>query len=107
VRLYHNEGHGHFRDVTSEAGLASSDGKCLGLVLADLDGDGWPDIFVANDSVQNFFYINQRNASARPDFDPASASATTGSQRRGWAPTRPMWMATSGPTSTSHISMTN
>ena len=65
VRLYHNEGHSHFRDVTSEAGLASSDGKCLGLVLADLDGDGWPDIFVANDSVQNFLYFNQRNGRFR------------------------------------------
>ncbi len=59
VTLYHNEGSGRFRDVTAKAGLETSGGKCLGLVLADFDGDGWPDIFVANDSVMNFFYRNR------------------------------------------------
>jgi hypothetical protein len=59
VRIYHNEGNGRFRDVTAKAGLESTAGKCLALVLADLDGDGWPDIFVANDSVMNFYYRNR------------------------------------------------
>jgi hypothetical protein len=61
VRLYRNEGGGKFRDVTVEAGLDTTEGKCLGLVLADFDGDGWPDMFVANDSVMNFFYRNRGN----------------------------------------------
>ncbi|MCU1257229.1 MAG: ASPIC/UnbV domain protein [Bryobacterales bacterium] len=65
VRLFHNDAHGRFHDVTAEAGLESTQGKCLGLVLADLDGDGWPDIFVANDSVQNFLYLNERNGKFR------------------------------------------
>jgi hypothetical protein len=61
VRLFHNEGGGKFRDVTVEAGLATTEGKCLGVVLGDFDGDGWPDMFVANDSVMNFFYRNRGN----------------------------------------------
>ena len=67
VRLYHNEGQGRFRDVTAAAKLESGDGKCLGLVLADLDGDGLPDIFVANDSVANFFYRNQGDGTFREE----------------------------------------
>lgn len=59
--LFHNEGDGKFRDVTAESGILSKEGKCLGLVLADLNGDGWPDIFVANDSTRNFLYINRGN----------------------------------------------
>jgi enediyne biosynthesis protein E4 len=59
VRLFRNLGGGHFQDVTAHAGLESSEGKCLGLVLADFDGDGWPDLFVANDSAMNFFYRNR------------------------------------------------
>ncbi len=61
VTLYHNLGGGRFREVTAKAGLESSQGKSLGLVLGDFDGDGWPDIFVANDSVMNFFYRNRRD----------------------------------------------
>ncbi len=61
VQLYHNEGGGTFRDVTAEAGLETLEGKGLGVLLGDFDGDGWPDIFVANDSVMNFYYRNGAN----------------------------------------------
>ena len=59
--LYRNEGDGTFRDVGVRAGIADPQGKGLGVVLADFDGDGWPDIYVANDSVGNHLYRNLRN----------------------------------------------
>jgi hypothetical protein len=58
LTLFHNEGNGRFRNVTAQANLTSTEGKCLGLVVADLNADGFPDIFVANDSVSNFLYLN-------------------------------------------------
>jgi enediyne biosynthesis protein E4 len=57
-RLYHNNGDGTFTDVTAKAGLVNKDGKSLAVVLADLNGDGWPDIFIANDTQRNFLYFN-------------------------------------------------
>jgi hypothetical protein len=81
VRLYRNEGHGRFRDVTAKAGLETSDGKCLGLVLADFNGDGWPDIFVANDSVMNFFYRNRGDGT----FEESALASGTGFSADGQA----------------------
>ncbi len=57
-RLYHNNGDGTFTDVTEKAGLLNKDGKSLAVVLADLNNDGWPDIFIANDTQRNFLYLN-------------------------------------------------
>jgi enediyne biosynthesis protein E4 len=57
-RLYHNNGDGTFTDVTEKAGLLNKDGKGLAVVLADLNNDGWPDIFIANDTQRNFLYLN-------------------------------------------------
>lgn len=59
--LYHNNGDGTFTDVTRKAGIESSEGKGLGVVAADINHDGWPDIFVANDAVRNFLFINKGN----------------------------------------------
>ncbi len=56
--LYHNNGNGTFADVTVDAGISSSGGNGLGVVIADYDDDGWPDIFVANDSLPNTLYRN-------------------------------------------------
>lgn len=58
MRLYHNNGDGTFTDVTKKAGLVNPDGKSLALVLADLNNDGWTDIFIANDTQRNFLYFN-------------------------------------------------
>ena len=64
-RLYHNNGDGTFTDVTEKAGLANKDGKSLAVVLADLNNDGWPDIFIANDTQRNFLYINKGDGTFR------------------------------------------
>ena len=57
--LYHNNRNGTFTDVSAPAGIASQRGNGLGVVVGDYDDDGWPDVFVANDSVPNFLYHNQ------------------------------------------------
>ncbi len=59
--LYHNNGDGTFTDVSAKAGIANTTGKGLGVAFADYDGDGFTDIFVANDSVQCFLYHNNGN----------------------------------------------
>jgi enediyne biosynthesis protein E4 len=65
MRLYHNNGDGTFTDVTAKAGLVNPDGKSLALVLADLDNDGWTDIFIANDAERNFVYFNNGDGTFR------------------------------------------
>ena len=57
--LYHNDGHGHFTDVTEKAGLGSTDGRGLGIAIADFDHDGNMDLFVANDSSRQSLYRNK------------------------------------------------
>jgi enediyne biosynthesis protein E4 len=61
-RLYRNTGKGTFVDVSTEAGLrpgGPTDSKGLGVLMVDIDGDGKPDVYVANDTVDNFLYLNQ------------------------------------------------
>jgi len=60
-RLYHNLGHGKFEDVTEKSGLAKSPGKGMGISIADFNNDGWPDVFIANDTEPNSLFINQGN----------------------------------------------
>ena len=57
--LYHNNGDGTFTDISQKAGIASHRGNGLGVVIGDYDDDGWPDIFVANDTTPNFLYHNE------------------------------------------------
>jgi len=59
--LFHQKQDGTFEDVTSKAGISDPSGKALGVAFADFDNDGWPDIFVANDSVRQSLYHNKRD----------------------------------------------
>src|SRR4029079_17106082 len=60
-RLYHNNRDGTFTDVTVRAGLSREFGPALGVVAADFNGDGWPDIYVANDTQENQLWMNQHD----------------------------------------------
>ncbi len=62
-RLYHNRGKGQFADVTEKAGFSSALGKGMGIGIADFNGDGFQDVFVANDTERNFMYLNQKDGS--------------------------------------------
>jgi hypothetical protein len=59
--LFRNRGDGRFEDVTAKAGLFDNSSKSLGVALFDYDQDGWPDLFVANDTQPNKLYRNQRD----------------------------------------------
>ena len=59
--LYRNKGNGTFDDVTAKAGFFDVTSKSLGVTLLDYDQDGWPDVFVANDTQPNKLYRNNRN----------------------------------------------
>ncbi len=59
--LFHNNGDGRFTDVTQESGIGKALGKAWGVVATDVNNDGWMDLFVANDTVANFLFVNKRN----------------------------------------------
>ena len=59
--LYRNSGDGTFSDVTLQAGVTEPNYYGFGVVFSDFDNDGWPDIYVANDSVPNLLFKNKRD----------------------------------------------
>jgi len=60
--FYHNDGGGKFREVSNDVGIRDTDRAYgLGVVWCDFDNDGFPDIFVANDSIPNYLWRNRRN----------------------------------------------
>jgi hypothetical protein len=66
-RLLRNRGDGTFEDVSLRSGVGRKAGPGLGVVADDLDGDGWLDLFVANDGAANFLWLNQRDFTFRED----------------------------------------
>ena len=67
--LYRNRGNGTFENVSIKSGITRAFGNGLGVVAADLNDDGWPDIFVANDGNPNQLWINQKDGSFRNEAD--------------------------------------
>ncbi len=66
-RLLRNRGNGTFEDVSLRSGIGRKPGPGLGVVAGDFDGDGWQDLFVANDGAPNFLWINQKDFTFRED----------------------------------------
>jgi hypothetical protein len=60
-RLYHNNCNGTFTDVTDKSGIGAYVGRTMGVTAADFDGDGWDDIYVANDRTENFLFHNKHD----------------------------------------------
>lgn len=58
-RLFHNNGNGTFTDASKESGIADHPGKSFGAVATDVNNDGLMDLFVANDTMPNFLFINK------------------------------------------------
>lgn len=59
--LFRNRGDGTFQDVTASSGVFDTSSKALGVAVLDVNQDGWPDLFVANDTQPNKLYRNQQN----------------------------------------------
>ncbi len=59
--LYRNRGDGTFEDVSERSGISAKKGRSLGVAFADYDDDGYPDIFVANDGMEQFLFHNNGN----------------------------------------------
>ncbi len=77
--LYHQKPDGTFEDVSVKAGVADPTGKALGVAFADFDNDGWPDVFVANDSVRQSLYHNKRDGT----FEDIAVTAGAGYDENG------------------------
>ena len=60
-KLYHNNCDGTFTDVSEKSGISAFVGRTMGVTAADFDGDGWDDIYVANDRTENFLFHNKHD----------------------------------------------
>lgn len=81
--LFHNNGDGTFTDVSQQIGIRKLLGKAWGVVATDVNNDGWMDLFVANDTVQNFLFINKRGKFEDAALDAGVAYSQNGRARSG------------------------
>src|SRR5262249_19361765 len=61
ARLFRNDGRGHFIDASTATGISKAYGAGLGVAVGDYNGDGWLDVYVANDGTPNQLWINRRD----------------------------------------------
>jgi enediyne biosynthesis protein E4 len=71
LRVWHNLGGGKFEDATQKSGLGDPTSKSLGIAVLDYNGDGWPDLLVANDTQPNKLYLNKQNGTFEEKAVPA------------------------------------
>ncbi len=83
AKLYHNLGGGRFEDVSQKAGIADPNSKSLGVTVLDYNGDGWPDLFVANDTQPNKLYRNQKNGTFKDEAVEAGVAFSEEGTARG------------------------
>lgn len=83
-RLYRNNRDGTFTDITESSGVSKHKGKSLGVVAADINNDGWMDLFVGNDTTANFLFVNSSHGTmSEIGFDADVAYNDEGSARSG------------------------
>jgi len=82
-KLFHNLGGGKFEDVSQKAGVADASSKALGVTVLDYNGDGWPDLFVANDTQPNKLYRNQKNGTFKDEAVEAGVAFSEEGTARG------------------------
>ena len=71
LRVWHNLGGGKFEDATQRSGLGDPTSKSLGIAVLDYNGDGWPDLLIANDTQPNKLYLNKQNGTFEEKAVPA------------------------------------
>jgi hypothetical protein len=82
--LYRNDGNGRFTDVSEKAGVADPRGYFgLGVAWFDVNGDGWPDLYVANDSTPSFLYINQKDGTFKESAFPMGVAVSEDGAEQG------------------------
>jgi len=82
--LYHNEGNGHFTEVGARAGVSDPRGYFgLGVAWFDANEDGWPDLYVANDSTPSFLYLNQKDGTFKESAFPMGVAVSEDGAEQG------------------------
>jgi hypothetical protein len=82
--LFHNDGNGKFSDVSQKAGVSDPRGYFgLGVAWFDFNDDGWPDLYVANDSTANFMYLNQKDGTFKEQASPLGIAVSEDGAEQG------------------------